>query len=502
MKRIFGIGQQETDIDYERYLQLLHPEDRLRVDHTVKQAIEHGKAYSFEHRIRRDDGTVGWLHSNGKAESSNGKVYKLHGTALDITEQKLSQLKVQEEQFFIQKITETSPDIITVFDLQKKTNIFANRELNVLLGYSEQEFQQLREDKSFVQKLVHPDDLAEAMQFLRDFAQYTGDSPQEIEYRVKRKSGDYIWVSARYNVFRRNEQGLPLQLISITRDIHQRKLAEEKLRHNISKLNKTNQELLRTEELLKKANTDLEDQVMRRTLELQNKNSALTRINSDLDNFVYTASHDLKVPIVNLEGLLILLKKKLQDKLDEKDQHLLVMMQTSIERFKNTIQDLSDLTRMQKDLDEDNLDLISLPELIQDIKSDISQLIEENKAEIHLDLPVKEISFDRKNLRSILYNLITNAIKYSCDHRPPQIKVGTAHRPNGILISIRDNGEGIPENQQEKIFSLFKRLNKRKEGSGMGLYIVKRIVDNNGGRIEVDSTVGSGTTFKIYLQNN
>lgn len=501
MKRIFAIPEQETDINYERYLELLHPEDRQRVDGTVQEAIAQGQAYSFEHRIMRKDGSVRWLLSNGKALFSNGKVSKLQGTALDITERKLAQLKLQEEQLFIQKITQTSPDVITVFDLEKKTNIFANRELDMLLGYSREELQELRAGKDFLQKLIHPDHLAEGLQFLSDFAQYTGTEPKEIEYKVKRKAGDYIWVSARYSVFKTNKKGFPIQIISVTRDIHQRKLAEEKTRQSNFKLQEANEELMRTEELLKEANTDLEEQVLKRTAELQNKNIELTRINSDLDNFVYTASHDLKVPIVNLEGLLILLNKKLQEKLDEKDQQLLAMMETSIDRFKNTIQDLSDLTRTQKDLDEDNSALISLPELIQDIQSDISQLIADNTALVKLDLTVKEISFDRKNLRSILYNLLTNAIKYSSADRSPAIIIRTLQADNGILLSVQDNGDGIPENQQEKIFSLFKRLHKNKDGSGMGLYIVKRIVDNNGGRIEVESKVGTGTTFKIYLQN-
>lgn len=502
MKRIFGVAEDASGFNFESYQALLHPKDRQMVLSTIEQAMQVPGPYSFEHRVLRRDGSVKWILANGQAVHSNGKVYKLQGTALDITERKLADLQLQKEQFFIQKITETSPDVITVFDLEKGTNVYGNRELTEVLGYSTEEIQELRDDPAFLQKILHPDDLAMAATFLEEFKTYTGTAAREIEYRARRKSGEYIWVSARYNVFRRNTEGFPVQIIGVTHNINQRKLAEEELKHTIFKLHETNEELVRTEELLKEANNELEDQVMRRTAELERKNLQLTRINADLDNFIYTASHDLKVPIVNLEGLLILLNKKLEDKLEEKDQNLLAMMQTSIERFKNTIQDLSDLTKMQKNLEEDLTEEVLLPELIEDIKSDISRLMADNRAGIELSLDVKEIPFDRKNLRSILYNLITNAIKYRSADRQPQVKLSTRYTPQGVLICVEDNGEGIPENQHEKIFSLFKRLHKNIEGSGMGLYIVKRIVDNNGGRIEVESQVGKGTTFKIYLQND
>ncbi len=499
MKRIYGIQEENFSLDYEGYLEKLHEEDREMIKATVAKAIEDGEPYSFEHKIVRPDGEIRWIRSNGKPVYMNGTVYKLQGTALDITEQKLAGLKLQEEQYFIQKITDTSPDVITIFDIDKRVNVYGNRELTSLLGYSEEEIAELRKDPAFLQKMIHPDDMEKAVNFLMEFKDYTGTQFKEVEYRLHTKEGNYIWVSARYNVFRRNAQGLPVQIIGVTRDINDRKLAEDATIQANFRLHETNEELVRTEELLKEANNELEEQVMRRTAELQRKNSQLERINADLDNFIYTASHDLKVPIVNLEGLLILLNKKLVDKLPEKDQNLLDMMHTSIERFKTTIQDLSDVTKMQKNLDEEVREIIQLPEVVEDVQKDIHQLVQENNAVIHTFFEVKEVPFDRKNLRSIIYNLLTNAIKYRSDEREPVVTIRSQKLEHCLLISVSDNGEGIPENQYEKIFSLFKRLHKKVEGSGMGLYIVKRIIENNGGRIEVESGIGKGTTFNIFL---
>ncbi|WP_017731024.1 PAS domain-containing protein [Nafulsella turpanensis] len=503
MKRIFGLSTGELSMNYEEYLTFIHPEDLEFVKQTIARAIEQKQSYTFQHRIIRRDGSIRWLQSNGKLVfSSDGKMYQLKGTSLDITERKLVELQIQEEQYFVQKVTETTPDIISVFDLEKRANIYGNRELTQVLGYSAEEMEELRKDPLFLPKMIHPEDMQNATQFLKEYREYTGTEAREVEYRIRRNTGEYIWVSARYHVFRRDAKGFPIQIIGITRDINEKKKADEELKQTNFKLHETNEELVRTEELLKEANNELEEQVQRRTAELQNKNVQLQKINADLDSFIYTASHDLKAPIANLEGLLILLDKKLQERLPEKDHNLLAMMKTSIDRFKQTIADLSDVTKMQKELEDQVNEIVQLPEVFEDVKQDINGLIRKNGAIIHSSFEVEEIAFDRKNLRSIFYNLLANGIKYRSPDRPPELFVTTSRNRDGeVVLSIRDNGEGIPENQYEKIFSLFKRLHKNVEGSGMGLYIVKKIVENNGGRIEVESTVGQGTNFKIYLQN-
>lgn len=501
MKRIFGLQANRPSITYQEYLQFIFEEDQPLVRSVVGEAMSSGQPYNFEHRIVQENGGVRWIQANGKTVLKEGKVVKLHGTAMDITERKLAELEIKENQYFIQKVMDTTPDIITVFDLEKKTNVYGNRELSEILGYSKEEIAELRERPDFVQSLVHPEDVARGFQFLMEFKNHTGNQSREIEYRLCQKSGEHLWVTARYNVFKRNKKGEPVQIIGVTRNINERKLAEEKLKLAYYTLQETNEELVRTEELLKEANNELEEQVMKRTAELQNKNEQLTRINADLDNFIYTASHDLKAPIANLEGLLVLLHKKLQENLPEKDQRLLDMMQASIERLKKTILDLSDVTKIQKELEEEERENILLQEIIEDVQQDLTALIREHQATVHVELQVKEVAFDRKNMRSILYNLLTNSIKYRSADRKPEVHITTTPCPEGLLLSVRDNGEGIPEKQHDKIFSLFKRLNKKVDGSGMGLYIVKKIIDNNGGKIDVVSQVGEGTTFKIYLPN-
>lgn len=232
--------------------------------------------------------------------------------------------------------------------------------------------------------------------------------------------------------------------------------------------------------------------------ELIQKNEELIKINNDLDNFIYAASHDLKSPIVNLEGLISTIERTLLTKLDEREQKLFVMMQTSIKKLKSTINYLSDVAKVTKN-PEQNTEVIPIPEAVHDVKADIEPLIEQAQPTILEEYQVTQIEFVRENFRSIIYNLLSNAIKYRSAERPLIIKISTYEEGAFIVFSVNDNGLGMHSSQQSKLFTLFKRLHTHVEGTGIGLYIVKRIVENSKGKIVVESAIEKGSTFKVYL---
>lgn len=232
--------------------------------------------------------------------------------------------------------------------------------------------------------------------------------------------------------------------------------------------------------------------------QLVEKNEELVRINNDLDNFIYAASHDLKSPIVNLEGLILTIDRTLQAKLDEREQKLFGMMQTSIRKLKSTITYLSDVAKVTKN-PEENTETIHIPELIEDVKADIEHQIQQAQPTIIEEYNVTEIDFVKENLKSIIYNLLSNAIKYRSPERPLFIKISTYEDEKFLVFTIKDNGLGMKANQQSKLFTLFKRLHTHVEGTGIGLYIVKRIIENTGGKITVESIINEGSTFKVYL---
>ena len=235
---------------------------------------------------------------------------------------------------------------------------------------------------------------------------------------------------------------------------------------------------------------------------LRMKNEALERSNNDLDNFVYTASHDLKAPVSNIEGLIYTLEDILPDgKLLGEYKPVLEMIKRSIRQFKNTIQELSDITKVQKNLELDS-EKIHIVEVMEEVKESISSLIKESGAIIEEHIEKEHLVFSRSSFKSIVYNLLSNALKYRNPARIPIIKIAVYDEGRYTLLTVEDNGLGIKEEQLNKVFLMYKRLHSHVEGSGIGLYIVKRMVENEGGKIEVSSKEGVGTKFTVFFPKN
>lgn len=244
---------------------------------------------------------------------------------------------------------------------------------------------------------------------------------------------------------------------------------------------------------------EAQQRIEKQLKELAQTNQSLKQVNNDLDTFVYTASHDLKAPITNIEGLVNLLEHRVDTSLPQVAS-ILSMIKVSINRFQDTIKDLTDVALIQKNHESDE-GIIDIEAIIEEVKSLIRGMIVSSGARITVEVKgCPQIRFSKTNFRSIIYNLLTNAIKYCSPERPPIIHV-KAEKANDerVLLTVQDNGLGIAEDKQEKIFTMFRRLHTHVEGTGIGLFIVKRIIDNSDGKIEVESSPGEGTTFKIFL---
>jgi signal transduction histidine kinase len=123
---------------------------------------------------------------------------------------------------------------------------------------------------------------------------------------------------------------------------------------------------------------------------------------------------------------------------------------------------------------------VSVSQIIEEVTTDLDKLMQDNEVILHKKIEVDQLSIAPKNLRSIIYNLLSNAIKYRSQERTPEITIETKMQDKYILIKVEDNGIGIAENNLPKVFTMFKRFHTHVEGTGIGLYIVKRIVENAG----------------------
>ena len=232
---------------------------------------------------------------------------------------------------------------------------------------------------------------------------------------------------------------------------------------------------------------------------LTENNALLTRTNADLDAFVYTASHDLKAPISNIEGLLLALRQQLPPAALQADMvpRLLDMMQGSVARFQQTIGHLTDISQLQM---PDAPETVDLAAVIAGVCLDLAPLIEAAPADVGVAVAgCQAVRVAPNTLRSVVFNLLSNAVKYRAPERPVRVRLRAHCAAGRLVLAVQDNGLGLSNAQQSELFGLFRRLHTHVEGSGVGLFTVKRLVENAGGTVTVDSQPGVGSTFTVTL---
>ncbi|HLW18759.1 MAG TPA: PAS domain-containing sensor histidine kinase [Cyclobacteriaceae bacterium] len=231
---------------------------------------------------------------------------------------------------------------------------------------------------------------------------------------------------------------------------------------------------------------------------LTETNKTQEKILSEHDTFVYTTSHDLRSPINNLDALVQNVEESHND--PEAIQYLVPLLNDSIARLRSKINELSAIgQKMEKG---NNTGFIDFQTIYDEVLPDLHAEIQASNAQLFSDFSqVPTIKFSKKDAKSLLHNLISNSLKYRSPNRKPIISVKSEQvGDEGILLTVKDNGIGIRLEDKERIFEMYRRFHTHVEGTGVGLGIVKKIVSNNGGKIEVESNIGEGSLFKIYLK--
>lgn len=232
-------------------------------------------------------------------------------------------------------------------------------------------------------------------------------------------------------------------------------------------------------------------------LDLDEKNGSLLRINADLDNFIHAASHDLLAPLSNIQASINVMNKlKLND---ERLSGFINIINQSVKKFSVLIKDISTIAKIEADIL--GPEAVDIEETIINVEWSLENRMIESNATLQKNILIKTINFSKKNLRSIIYNLVSNAIKFSGEIRPI-IKIETKSENKRTILTIEDNGIGMAADSLSKIFEMYGRLNQEKEGFGIGLYLAKKIINASGGQIEVESELGKGTKFIIYFKND
>jgi len=221
----------------------------------------------------------------------------------------------------------------------------------------------------------------------------------------------------------------------------------------------------------------------------------------EMDEYTYVISHDLKEPLRGIEAFSGFLVEKHRDKLDDQGRHWVDVIRNSAVRMKRLIDDLLRFSRLSQQ--KKPMELVGLNTMLMHVRVNLQYRLDEKKAELRVEkLPM--VVCEPTAMAEVFHNLISNGLKYN-DKPHPIIEVGCVEKPNPHTgapeyeFYVRDNGRGIKPEHFDKIFQLFQRLQKDDEGTGIGLTIVKRVVEWHGGRIWVESEYGKGTTFYFTL---
>ena len=274
-------------------------------------------------------------------------------------------------------------------------------------------------------------------------------------------------------------------------------ITERKNEALIMNLNQANQVIHQQQNLLSIENVQLSREIIDKNNQLIQTNEELVRHNNELLQFSYTVSHNLRGPVASLSGLINLFN---QQSLNTENQELLDHLNKSLQSLETTIRDLSHIIDIRNNLSRIR-QKITLHEELDQVKVLLEKEIVDHHVEIVADFSAAiEIYAVKHMVDSILYNLISNAIKYRSPDRKPCVKITSAQANGQIVLTVEDNGLGLDVGKyKEKLFGLYKRFHTHTDGRGLGLFLVKLQTQSMGGAIDVSSKLGSGSIFTVTL---
>jgi PAS domain S-box-containing protein len=357
----------------------------------------------------------------------------------------------------LHSLFDMAPDGILTLNL-KGYITSANRAYYELTGYTEEEIIGKNFTKLGIIKLFY---VPRYLKMLGSIVK--GKVPETFEFPYLTKNGENRWGEARVNLVKVGM--FEREIIALLRDVTERKEYENRQKELVEELEKSNNELERS--------------------------------NSELKDFTYAVSHDLKAPLRAVEAFAGFLIEDYAENLDETGKGYLTRMKDASIRMKTFIDDLLSLSRVGRMYTE--IELVDLEKLVEEIRLDFETQLEEGKVEI-ISSGLPSISTQRIWIKQLFSNLISNGLKFN-KSKIPKVWVGYKEQGDYHLFSVKDNGIGIEEVHQEKIFKIFQRLHSEDEypGTGAGLTICKKIVETLGGSIWVESKLGKGSTFYFTI---
>lgn len=449
------LGYSLEDLSHARFLDFIHPDDYESTLSIVGTLKEQKEVLSFINRYRHKDGSYRWIEWRSYP---SGKL--IYAAARDITDRFEYQKTLQKSEAKYRQLVETAYEGIWMLD-RHGTIVYVNDRVKDMLGFSREEMLgKSAEDFIFFDEV---EDHREKMQ-----ARSRGISGR-FERRLLKKDGSILWVLISSNPLY-NDLGEFDGNISMHTDITEQKVAEEQKRiYTMS----------------------LENQVQDRTAQLQNAYK-------ELESFSYSVAHDLRQPLRSISGFTTILKEDFGSILPLEAQKYLSTITRNAEEMDFMIKALLELSQLERNLT--TLRPVNMQEIVSKILDSVLDNDVRSTFMINIgDLPI--VMSDYVLINSVWQNLISNAVKFTLPKTERSITIDYYRTEEEIIFFVRDSGVGFNDKYKEKLFGVFQRLHRKDQfdGTGIGLAIVKKIINRHNGNVWAESKLGEGSTFYFSL---
>lgn len=445
-------------------LNLLPEKIRSQYSAYFKRAFA-GESFNVFHDLKASEHTRFFAVNFSPIRNAKNKIIGCNVFSKEVTHIKEIEGALKKSTALYQNLFDYNFDAIFIYNQEKECFIDCNQAACEIFGYeSKKEFLQLH--KSAIAPTYQKDN-ALTKDIYNNIVNRKQKAKLQFEFLHQRKNGE---------VFESEVSILPIldnpnEVITVVKDISEKRRAEAIIQQKILELNQKNKDLERYIES-----------------------------NLQLENFAYMASHDLKEPLKTILGFSKLLEKSTKDKLNQEEQEFLQFIVNGTKSMEQLIKDLLAYSRV--DSQKINITKLNTLQLLEEVQFDLKSSIEEQKAQIEINQLPPFISGDKTQLRQLFQNLIANAIKFRQPVVPPFIKIWSKDLGKKWEFIIEDNGIGILPEYYEKIFLLFRKLHARNkyEGTGIGLAICKKIIEQHKGKIWVKPTSSGGTAFHFTIK--
>jgi len=463
---MLGFALDEVQSVRQWWFERIHPDDLPGALEIVDTALQANASYSVEHRMLHKDGSIVYVWERGIiVRDAVGKPVRVVGSTLDVTQIRLAQQRLSEQEAFLAHIANNITALVFMYDLQQNRNAYINDQISTLLGYTPQEIKQMG-DKMFA-TLIHPDDMSIAANALQKLLASPPGTTVQLEYRMRHKNGEWHWFWGHDRIIDYDPNGKPLHTLGIAYDITEKKAIEAQ-----------KAELLRLE------------QIAREKAEEANRTKT---------QFVGMISHDLRTPLSSIKGFTTTLLADDVTFEPAQQRKFLHIVDQETDKLTELIDQLLEISRIQAGTFTVELEHVPVDEIFAFTEHQLDALTKNHALNIRMSPELPQVKVDVRRIGQVLTNLVGNAVKFA--PAGSVIDICAQRQNEMVVIEVCDQGPGIPLDKRITIFEAFSQLQPKQasKGVGLGLAICKSIVSAHGGSIWAADAAPQGTCMCFTL---